>query len=42
MNLRTVLIAVTAAAALIGAAVVSVPSTPDRASDIVFQSRPAR
>ena len=33
MNLKTVLLAVTAAAALIGAAIVGVPSTSDKASE---------
>ena len=38
-NWKTVLLAVTAAAALIGAAVVGVPSTSELAADIMFSGR---
>jgi hypothetical protein len=38
-NWKTVLLAVTAAAALIGAAVIGVPSTSEIAAEILFSSR---
>ena len=42
MNLKTVMLAVTAAAALLGAAIIGVPSTSDRASDTPYSSTPAK
>ena len=40
MNLKTALIAVTAAAALLGAAIIGVPTSSDRASDAPYGSAP--
>ena len=42
MNLKTALIAVTAAAALLGAAFIGVPSTSDSVSETPFLSRPGK
>jgi hypothetical protein len=42
VNFKTALLAVTAAAALIGAAIIGVPSTSDRAIDKAPFSRPGR
>jgi hypothetical protein len=39
VNLKTFLIAVTAAAALIGAAIVGVPTTADKASEAMYTIR---
>jgi hypothetical protein len=41
VNLKTALIAVTAAVALLGAAIIGVPTTSDKASDTSFVSTPA-
>ena len=41
MNLKTALLAVTAAAALLGAAIIGVPTTSDTASDPSYLSTPA-
>ena len=41
MNLKTALLAVTAVAALLGAAIIGVPSTSDKVSDTPFLSTPA-
>lgn len=41
MNLKTALLAVTAAAALIGAAIIGVPSTSDKVTEPMHSSRPA-
>ena len=41
VNLKTALLAVTAAAALLGAAFIGVPTTSDTASDPVYTSAPA-
>ena len=41
MNLKTALLAVTAAAALLGAAIIGVPSTPDNVGDTPHLSAPA-
>ena len=39
VNFKTILIAVTAAAALIGAAIVAVPTTTDKASEAMYKIR---
>ena len=39
MNFKTILIAVTAAAALIGAAIVAVPTTTDKSSEAMHRIR---
>jgi hypothetical protein len=41
MNLKTALLAVTAMAALLGAAIIGVPSTSHNASDTPYLSTPA-
>ena len=41
VNLKTALLAVTAAAALIGAAIISVPTTSDKVTEPMHMSRPA-
>jgi hypothetical protein len=41
VNLKTALLAVTAAAALLGAAIIGVPSTSDKASDTPYLRTPA-
>jgi len=40
VNLKTALLAVTAVAALLGAAIIGVPSTSDKVSDPVHTSAP--
>jgi hypothetical protein len=41
VNLKTALLAVTAVAALLGAAIIGVPSTSDKTSDTPYLSTPA-
>jgi hypothetical protein len=41
VNLKTALLAVTAAAALIGAAIISVPTTSDKVTEPTHASRPS-
>lgn len=41
MNLKTALLAVTAVAALLGAAIIGVPSTSDKMTAPTYKSRPA-
>jgi hypothetical protein len=41
VTLKTALLAVTAAAALLGAAIIGVPSTSDKTSDMPYLSTPA-
>ena len=42
MNLKTALIAVTAAAALLGAAIIGVPSTSDKVTEPMHTGTPPR
>jgi len=42
VNLKTALLAVTAAAALIGAAIIGVPTTSDKLSGPAYTSAPAK
>ena len=42
VNLKTALLAITAAAALLGAAIIGVPTTSDNVTEPVHKSRPAR
>ncbi len=41
MNLKTALLAVTAMAALLGAAIIGVPSTSDKVTEPIHKGRPA-
>ena len=41
MNFKTALLAVTAAAALLGAAIIGVPSTSDKTTEATHMDRPA-
>jgi hypothetical protein len=41
VNLKTALLAVTAVVALLGAAIVGVPSTSDKVSEPIHKTRPA-
>ena len=41
VNLKTALLAVTAVAALLGAAIIGVPSTFDKVTEPTYTSRPA-
>ena len=41
VNLKTALLAVTAVAALLGAAIIGVPSTFDKVTEPIYKSRPA-
>ena len=42
MNLKTALLAVTAVAALLGAAIIGVPSTSDKTSEPLHTKAPAK